>query len=81
MQRDTSLSNPTLVVAAIALVGVAITWFALKPGHDQAPPQDSNTTASAEQPAAAPPAEQSAADDDELRPQSAAERSKALQAL
>src|SRR5258707_5793445 len=80
MQRQNSLLKPILVVVGLALVAAAVMWFAFKPAHSQAPSKDANTSASADQPAPTAPAEQSAADDAELRPQSAAERAKALQA-
>src|SRR6266850_2679782 len=74
MQRQTTISKPTLVVAGIALVVTAVSFFVYKPSQSQQSPQDANAAASEEQPAPKVSAEQASAEDTELRPQSLAER-------
>src|SRR6266478_3545891 len=74
MQRQTTISKPTLVVAGVALVAAAVTWLVYKPNQSQPGPQDVSTAAGEEQPAATAPAK---TDDAELRPQSPSERAQA----
>jgi len=75
MQRQTTISKPTLVVAGIALVITAVSFFVYKPSQTQPPSQDANTSET--QPAPTAPAEQASAEDTELRPQSPSERAQA----
>src|SRR6267142_1700240 len=72
MQRQTTISKPTLVVAGIALVATAISFFVYKPSQNQQSSQDANTSQT--QPAPTTQTEQASAEDTELRPQSPSER-------
>src|SRR6266853_2783103 len=80
MQRQTTISKPTMVVAGIALVATAVSFFVYKPSQNQPGPQDATTSASEQQPAPTAPAEQTSAEDTELRPQSPSERAQASKA-
>src|SRR5207244_5911064 len=68
------ISKPTLVVAGIAMVATAVSFFVYKPSQTQPSSQDVTTSASEQQPAPTAAAEQASAEDTELRPQSPAER-------
>src|SRR5438270_4163213 len=77
MQRQTTISKPTLVVAGIALVATAVSFFVYKPSQNQQSSQDATTSASEQQAGTTAPAEQASAEDSELRPQSPSERAQA----
>ncbi len=74
MQRQTTISKPTLVVAGIAVLATAVSFFVYKPGPSRPGPQDLNTATTEEQAAPTAPA---ATEDSELRPQSPTERAQA----
>ena len=74
MQKLTSTSKPTLLIAGVVVAAVVIVWLAFKPGQSPSPAQDPATAGAEEQTTPAPKADQASAEDTELRPQSAAER-------
>jgi hypothetical protein len=74
MQRGNSLLKPLLVLGSLALLAAGFAWLVSKPRPSQRPLQETNSARTTT------PVDQPSTEDAELRPQTAEERAKFLQA-
>jgi len=77
MQRQHSVSKPTLIFAGLAIAAAFIAWLIFKSGSADKASHEAGVPASEEQSTSSVPMTRTAADDSELRAQSPSERSSA----